>query len=113
MNQYPPKVWGPHGWNFIHFIIFGYPDDPTENDKIKYKTFLMSIKDVLPCGFCSKHYKQTLEKYPLDDEVLSCKLDLIDWGIKMHNAINKSKGKKQYSFEEGYNDIKSTQETHD
>ena len=112
MVVYTPENWGPHGWKFIHFITLGYPDNPSEQDKINYKTFLTSIKNVLPCSICANHYKQNLIDNPLDDNVLSSRINLINWGIKVHNAVNKSNGKKEYSFEEGLEMIKNNQDTH-
>ena len=32
-----PQEWGPHGWKFIHYVSLGYPENPTEEDKHKYK----------------------------------------------------------------------------
>ena len=33
-----PSIWGPHGWKFMHYVSLGYPNNPTENDKLNYKT---------------------------------------------------------------------------
>jgi len=112
MVVYTPKDWGPPGWKFIHFVTLGYPDNPSDEDKLNYKTFLTSIKNILPCPLCSNHYKQNLIDNPLDDNALSSRINLINWGIKVHNAVNKSNGKKEYSLEEGLEMIKNNQDTH-
>jgi len=112
MVVYTPKDWGPHGWKFIHFVTLGYPDNPSDEDKLNYKKFLTSIKNILPCSFCSNHYKQNLIDNPLDNNALSSRINLINWGIKVHNAVNKSNGKKEYSLEEGLEIIKNNQDTH-
>ena len=31
------KIWGEAGWTFNHAATFGYPLEPTEEQKIKYK----------------------------------------------------------------------------
>ena len=37
MNQViTPDIWGPHGWKFLHYISFGYPENPTINIKNQY-----------------------------------------------------------------------------
>jgi predicted nucleic acid-binding Zn ribbon protein len=99
-----PDTWGPHGWKFIHFIALGYPNNPDEKDKEKYKTFFYLFGDMIPCVLCANHYKKNLEKINID-LYLNSKDDLIHWTILMHNEVNKSNGKKIYTFEEGINMI--------
>jgi hypothetical protein len=96
-----PDVWGPHGWKFIHYITLGYPVIPTEEDKKNYYNFFHALRYVIPCSICGNHYKENLEKTPLDDDALSSKMKLVEWGIKMHNHVNKLNRKKEYTFEEG------------
>jgi hypothetical protein len=96
-----PDVWGPHGWKFIHYITIGYPVIPTEEDKKNYYNFFHALRYVIPCSICGNHYKENLIKTPLDDNALSTKMKLIEWGIKMHNHVNKLNRKKEYTFEEG------------
>jgi hypothetical protein len=102
-----PDEWGVHGWKFIHHIALGYPNEPTDNDKNNYKSFFLLIGDVLPCYICSNHYKQNLLTHPLTDNVLSNKINLINWTIDMHNEVNKINGKKIYSYNEAINLIKN------
>jgi hypothetical protein len=96
-----PDVWGPHGWKFIHYITLGYPVIPTEEDKKNYYDFFHALRYVIPCSICGNHYKENLVKTPLDDDALSTRMKLIEWGIKMHNHVNKLNRKKEYTFEEG------------
>ena len=46
-----PDVWGPHGWKFIHYITLGYPENPTQMQKDKYKAFFLLLKDSLSFSF--------------------------------------------------------------
>jgi hypothetical protein len=96
-----PDVWGPHGWKFIHYITLGYPVIPTKEDKDNYYKFFHALRYVIPCSICGNHFKENLEKTPLDDDALSTRMKLVEWGIKMHNHVNKLHGKKEYTFEEG------------
>jgi hypothetical protein len=93
-----PNIWGPHGWKFLHYVTFAYPDKPSEEDKLNYKTFLTSLGTVLPCTLCSDNYKKHLLLYPLDDIVLSSNENLIRWGIDMHNEVNKLNNNKIYDY---------------
>ena len=95
-----PDTWGPHGWKFIHFIALGYPNNPTEQDKVKYKNFFYLLGDVIPCIICANHYKKNLESINIDN-YLSSKTTLLQWTILMHNEVNKKNGKKIYTFDEG------------
>jgi|SaaInlStandDraft_7_1057024.scaffolds.fasta_scaffold08731_2 hypothetical protein len=96
-----PDIWGPHGWKFIHFIVLGYPNYPTKQDKETYKNFFLLFANIIPCKICSNHFKQNLQKHPLNDKTLNDKISLIKWSIEMHNEVNKANGKKIYSFDEG------------
>jgi len=94
-----PEIWGPSGWTFLHTITLNYPDNPTEEEKMNHKDFFNNIKNVIPCPKCREHYKENLQKYPLDD-VLESKEKLVKWLIDIHNEVNKSNNKKIYSYDE-------------
>ena len=100
-----PDVWGPHGWKFIHFVTLGYPNNPSIEEKKTYKYFFESLKTTIPCSICANHYREHLEKFPLSDQVLNNKRNLIEWGINVHNAVNISHGKKVYGYKDGLEEI--------
>jgi len=100
-----PDVWGPHGWKFIHFITLGYPNNPSKEQKKTYKIFFESLKTTIPCSICANHYTEHLKKFPLSNNVLSNKQELIEWGINVHNAVNNSHGKKIYGYKDGLAEI--------
>lgn len=100
-----PDVWGPHGWKFIHFVTLGYPNNPSKEQKKTYKTFFETLKTIIPCSICATHYTEHLKKFPLDNNVLSNKQELIEWGINVHNAVNKTHNKKIYGFKDGLAEI--------
>lgn len=95
-----PKIWGPPGWIFLHFITFGYPDNPTEEDKQNYKNFFINIKNVLPCQKCRDNYEDHLKKYPLNDQILSNKTQFIKWFIDIHNEVNKITNDKKIEYKD-------------
>jgi hypothetical protein len=95
-----PSLWGPHGWKIMHYITISYPDNPTKEDKDKILKFFMAIKDVLPCENCRVHFSMNLQKYPLSDDILSCKYKLINWLKDIHNEVNIRTGKKIYTYDE-------------
>lgn len=94
-----PSIWGPHGWKFMHYVSLGYPNNPTENDKLNYKTFYTSLQHILPCAKCANNYSHNLIKYPIDNH-LGSRDTLIRWVIDIHNQVNNETNKKEYNYEE-------------
>lgn len=94
-----PSVWGPPAWLFLHSITFNYPDKPSQNDKKYYSIFFDSLKNVIPCPICRKHYSDNLIKIPIR---LDSRDELIRWLIDIHNSVNKSNHKPTLSYESVY-----------
>ena len=88
-----PDIWGQHAWKFLHYVSLGYPSNPTNEQKQKYKQFFELLKTVLPCSICANHYAENYKKLPLTDEILSDREKLIKWVIDIHNIVNESKQK--------------------
>lgn len=93
-----PNLWGPYGWNFLHFVTLGYPINPSNEHKKNYKIFFESLKNVLPCPKCAKHYEENLKSLPLTDDILDDKEKFIKWLIDMHNRVNVSNGKPEMEY---------------
>ena len=94
-----PKIWGPHGWKFMHYVSLGYPSNPTEEDKRNYKNFYTSLQHILPCAKCANNYSHNLKKYPIDNH-LGSRDTLVRWVIDIHNQVNNELNKKEYTYEE-------------
>ena len=88
-----PTIWGPSAWRFMHYITLSYPDNPSDDDKHNIKQFFIYAGKVLPCAKCRNNFKDHLHKYPLDDNVLSSRLTLVNWLIDIHNEVNIATGK--------------------
>ena len=98
-----PSIWGKHGWKFIHFVAQGYPNEPSQEQKLHYKNFLNSIQYILPCSLCREHYAQNLINNPIDDSVLQNKNSFIDWTVKLHNIVNMQTGKEVIPHDKAIN----------
>jgi Erv1 / Alr family len=94
-----PKVWGKYIWTSIHMIALGYPDKPTDEDKMNYKQFYINLWKVIPCYKCSVNYQKHLEELPIDAH-LNDNMSLFKWTVDFHNIVNKELGKKEWTFEE-------------
>ena len=94
------NIWGPPAWTFLHTITFNYPHNPSDQDKQNYFTFFDSLKHVLPCDKCKKHYKDNSRD--LKDN-LNSRDDLVKWLIDIHNDVNIKNNKPVWSYADVYN----------
>jgi len=88
------KIWGPHMWITLHSITFGYPPNPTDEDKQDYKSFFRLVGKVLPCIYCRQSYNEFI-KYgstKLTNEVFDNRESLTKWLYYLHEAVNKKLG---------------------
>lgn len=92
-----PIIWGPHMWVFLHTLSFEYPDNPTDKEKDHYYTFFKTLKYILPCTVCKKHYTTFFDNNPIRSS-LNNKDSLIRWVLKSHNNVNKSNNKPEWTY---------------
>ncbi len=100
-----PEVWGPHAWIFLHSITLDYPDNPNITDKQNMINFINSLGKVLPCQKCRNGFEKHLLTYPLDDNALANKNNLVKWMIDIHNCVNDTKKCKKLSYDEAFSNI--------
>ena len=85
------KIWGPAVWESLHCIAFGYPVEPTDEQRQNYKNFFTNLMNVLPCKFCRDSYKDFITKEQntiLKDCDMDNRESLTRWLYKMHNRVN-------------------------
>jgi hypothetical protein len=88
------SIWGPPMWHVLHTISFNYPCKPTKQDKIKYKHFILSIKDILPCKYCRENIKNNFKQSNFSDKVFTNRYTFSHWLYSLHEIVNKMLGKK-------------------
>lgn len=94
-----PKIWGPNFWETIHFVAYGYPQEPNDLDKKTYLEFYENMMKVLPCDKCTNS-AQKLFKMSEIDKFLNSKNDLIKWSYLFHKSVNNKLGKDSPTLEE-------------
>ena len=94
-------VWGPAVWKSFHYTALGFPKNPCSIDKQHYLKYYESFMYVLPCEECRQHYKHHLSKMPLGEHLGDTK-SLFCWTVEMHNRVNRSIGKKEWTCEDAW-----------
>lgn len=93
--------WGEHLWHSMHFVAMGYPEHPTPSDKDVYRAFYKNISDVLPCRKCAPHFREVLERVPIEPYLIDRK-QLFTWTVLVHNEVNRSLDKPAWSVERAW-----------
>jgi len=79
--------WGPAGWDFMYAVAFAFPENPSKSDKQQITAFFNSVKCVLPCKSCQKHFKKYVEENPIELNNDS-KSRVASWLLKLNNDVN-------------------------
>ena len=87
-------VWGPSQWHVLHTISFNYPVKPTSDDKHKYRNYILSLRNVLPCGKCRENFRKNLIKLPLKMSNMKSRLTFSKYIFDLHELVNEMLGKK-------------------
>ena len=102
-----PEVWGKSLWQTMHAVALGYPSEPTEYQKLAYRTFYANLGEVIPCESCAASFRRMMHKRG-GLKSLDAALDasqsratcenkaaspLFDWTVDVHNATNAELGK--------------------
>lgn len=99
-----PSIWGPPMWKSLHLISFGYPKNPSNDDKNHYKSFFQLLAYILPCKACRESYYYFINHGDtiLNDDVFKNRDTLTFWLYNLHNAVNK---KLNVSYNITYPDV--------
>ena len=87
-------VWGPAQWHMLHTISFNYPVNPTEEQKKQYRSYVLSLQNVLPCGACRKNLKTNLRHLPLKMSDMKSRDTFSRYIYNLHELVNKMLKKK-------------------
>ena len=103
-----PEAWGKALWQTMHAVALEYPRNPTELQKLAYRTFFVGLGDVIPCKSCAASYRRLLYKRgalaSLDSALeggsktcANATSPLFDWTVDIHNAVNAELGKAPWT----------------
>ncbi len=87
------STWGPSQWHMLHTISFNYPVNPAPKDKERYRSYILSLKNVLPCGKCRANLKENFKKLPLRMADMESRETFSRYIFNLHELINTMLGK--------------------
>jgi hypothetical protein len=87
-------VWGPIMWTYLHTMSFNYPVNPTSENKQQYRDFVLSLKNVLPCGKCRKNLVKNMKIHPLRMHHMKSRETFSRYIYELHEVVNKMLHKK-------------------
>jgi hypothetical protein len=82
------RIWGPMMWFILHTMSFNYPVHPTAKQKRGYRRFLLSLRDVLPCGKCRTNLAENFRKLPPTDAVMQNRATFSRYIYDLHELVN-------------------------
>ena len=82
------NVWGPLMWTYLHIMSFNYPNNPTMENKMHYRQFILSLQYVLPCKYCRINFTNFLKKHPLKMTHMSNRNTFSRYIYQLHESIN-------------------------
>ena len=89
-----PEIWGRSFWEFLDAIIATYPrENPSAEQQNAVRDLLQSLRYVLPCPTCRKHYNDFIQTHSLD-QALTSRRSLLDFyfTLKRDIAVRTGKG---------------------
>jgi hypothetical protein len=87
-------VWGPGIWHFLHTMSFNYPVEPTHEQKVNYRNFIISLKNVLPCKYCRINLTKNLKEHPIKMSDMKNRETFSKYVYSLHELVNKMLGKE-------------------
>ena len=88
------SVWGAPLWHSLHTMSFNYPVDPTQEDKVHYRDFILSLQYVLPCKYCRINLKTNLKTLPLTMDQMKNRESFSRYVYELHELVNRMLKKK-------------------
>ena len=96
-RQVPKNVWGPALWTVMHSFAYAYPDRPTFEERAAATAFLDSLRDLIPCPECKKHYAENMET---NSPNLETRQAFAAWVVDLHNNVNGRLKRRAWTPEE-------------
>ena len=83
------SVWGPPMWHYLHTMSFNYPVNPSKEDKVNYRNFVISLQKVLPCKYCRINLVNNMKQLPLTESDMASRHTFSLYIYNLHELVNK------------------------
>ena len=107
-NGMMTSIWGPSTWHLLHTISFNYPVNPSLQDKVNYRNFVLSLQKVLPCGKCRENLVNNFKTLPLEMAHMESRECFSRYIYELHEVVNKMLGKPASNL--SYRDVRNRYE---
>lgn len=87
-------IWGPPLWHFLHTMSFNYPVNPSEEDKNKYESFLLSMGLILPCRYCRENFYKNIKAINFGPKDFKNRNSFSKMIFNLHEEVNKQLNKQ-------------------
>jgi hypothetical protein len=102
-NGFMTSIWGPMLWSLLHIISMNYPVKPSEEEKIHYYDFVLSLQHVLPCGACRVNMIKNLDALKFNMKHMQNRSTFSKFIFTFHQEVNRMLGK---DFDGTFNDVR-------
>lgn len=92
------STWGANLWDSMFSVGFTYPDGASMGLKTKTKVWLQNMR--MGCFGCETKYAEALTKYPITDDVLLTRQNLLTWMVNIRNCERSARGVPAFAFSE-------------
>eukprot|EP00980_Cylindrotheca_fusiformis_P024492 scaffold11961_cov122-Cylindrotheca_fusiformis.AAC.4 len=108
--QCPPRSaeLGRSSWKLLHSMAAWYPENPTNDQQTRMKSFMTTLAEFYPCTWCAADFQKNIKDAPVNDAPRAGELtnqptppvsraesrkDLSLWLCEQHNRVNRKLGK--------------------
>lgn len=88
-NGMVTSAWGPAMWHVLHCMSFNYPVRPSAAQRRAYRAYLLSLRDVLPCGACRANLRANLRKLPPGAAAMASRDSFSRYVFELHELVNR------------------------
>lgn len=92
------STFGANQWDTIFSVGFTYPDGPSSGLQLRTKLWLQNMR--VGCLGCETKYNEALLKFPVTDDVVLSRQNLLSWMMSVRNYERSGRGVPAFSFAE-------------
>ncbi|GAA5969212.1 hypothetical protein JCM11641_007511 [Rhodosporidiobolus odoratus] len=84
---------GQASWKLLHTMAARFPEEPTDDEREAFKSYLHLFSRLYPCGECAAEFQALLRQLPPQT---SSRSSASMWLCSIHNLVNERLGKPEF-----------------